>query len=68
MKANTQRTRLFTNEFVIGDAVGIVRHRHGWHDGELHGKITSMNSHEATVKSEDGCQYEIEHPRDIRKL
>ena len=62
------RQRLFTNEFAVGDEVAIIRARHGWHDGHTHGKITRLSTHEAIVMTEDHSQYEIEHPRDIRKI
>ena len=68
MKTSTPRTRLFTNEFEVGDEVAIIRARHGWHDGNTHGKITRLSTHEAIVMTDDHSRYEIEHPRDIRKL
>ena len=65
------RQRLFTNEYSIGDAVAIIRERHGWHDGHTHGKISKIDSHTAIVavgEGKDYTTYEIKHPRDIRKI
>ena len=63
----TPRQRLFTNEFKVGERVYVIRHEHGWHDGNLEGNITSMTAHCAVVKSDDGGIYYIDHPRDIGK-
>ena len=68
MTAQIPRTRLFTNEYVKGDKVAIIRERHGWHDGHTHGVIAELTTHEATVTTEEGGSYHITHPRDIRKL
>jgi hypothetical protein len=68
-KKPTPRQRLFTNEFKVGQRVCIIRHEHGWHDGNLEGVIIpGMTPHSAVVKSDDGGKYFIDHPRDIQKI
>lgn len=59
------RTRLFTNEFEVGMRVSIIRAEHGWHDGQVSGVITHMTGHTAVVRSDEGVEYDIRHPRDI---
>lgn len=66
-KGNTPRQRLFTKEYKVGESVSITRERHGWHDGRASGKIISLSDFSCTVRSDDGCEYLIEHPRDISK-
>ena len=66
-KGNTPRQRLFTKEYKVGDYVSVTRERHGWHDGALSGKIISLSAFSCTVRSDDGSEYLIEHPRDISK-
>lgn len=66
--AKTPRQRLFTNEYKKGDLVSVTRHHHGWEDGRVTGRITSISSGSCIVTSEDGCTYEIDYPRDINKL
>ena len=61
----TPRQRLFTNEFKLGDKVGIIRTEHGWHDGDLCGTIVWIDPMFAHVEAEDGYTYTIYHPRDI---
>lgn len=63
----TPRQRIFTNEFRLGESVAIIRHDHGWEDGGVVGKITSLSPSSATVTSEDGGEYFISHCRNIRK-
>lgn len=63
----TPRQRIFTEEFKIGESVAIIRHDHGWEDGRVVGKITSLSPSSATVESEDGGKYFISHCRNIRK-
>lgn len=67
MSKPTPRQRLFTNEFKVGDRVYIIREKHGWHDGGVEGVIADMTPHSAIVRSDDGIDYTIEHPRDIGK-
>lgn len=64
----TPRQRLFTNEFKKGDLVSIIREHHGWHDGRTTGRITELSPGSCTVRSEDGAEYQIDHPRDISKI
>lgn len=66
-KSPTPR-RQFPDEFKIRDEVSITRHEHGWCDGGVTGRIKSMSLHGAIVIGDDGMEYEINHPRDIRKL
>ena len=63
----TPRQRLFTNEFKKGDVVAIIREEHGWHDGRTVGRIVGINEMSATVMTDDGSKFEINHPRDIKK-
>jgi len=56
--------------FEINDRVGIVRARHGWHDGEIEGTVTERwQSPQGTwkyrVTDDDGNDYEIAHTRDL---
>jgi len=69
-KPPTPRQRLFTNEFKLGDRVSVTREEHGWHEGAIQGRITAMTPTSCTVTSDEGpeYQYQINHPRDIRKL
>lgn len=67
-KPPTPRQRFFTDEFQLGDLVSVTRHQHGWHDGDLEGRVTAMTPTSCTVTSEDGCDYYIDHPRDINKI
>ncbi len=30
-------------EHKVGDRVGIIRARHGWYDGSVHGNVTEVN-------------------------
>lgn len=64
----TPRQRLFTKEFKKGDIVSITRHHHGWEDGRVQGRITSLSTMGCTVTDDEGCTYEIDHPRDIHKV
>ena len=62
----TQRERLFTNEYKIGDRVSILRTRHGWFDGKLEGRVVGVSTMSAVVEDEDGNRHEINHPRDLK--
>jgi hypothetical protein len=42
--------------------VYIIRHRHGWHDGNLAGILIRPG----LVRGDDGFDYVINHARDIR--
>lgn len=66
--SKTPRQRLFTKEFKKGDLVSITREHHGWHDGRTSGRIISLSANSCTVRSDDGCEYQIDHPRDISKI
>lgn len=50
----------------VGQRVSIVRHEHGWVDGVVGGVIRSLSEAWCVVAGDDGCDYEIRHPRDIR--
>lgn len=63
----SNRKRLFTNEFKKGDKVAIIREEHGWHDGALEGVITDLGPEYCVVRVK-GCEYYINHPRDIYKV
>ena len=56
--------RRFRDEYKRGDRVAIIRHRHGWEDGRVVGTVVSLEP--ATVRSDDGVEYGIAHPRDVR--
>ncbi len=58
--------RIFTNEFNLGDEVSVIRHRHGWEDGAVVGVIVELSEFSCVVQDDEGKQYEIRHPRDIR--
>lgn len=59
------RQRIFTEEFELGQQVSIIRTKHGWFDGNESGIITELSPHSATVTTEEGYEYEIDHCRDI---
>jgi hypothetical protein len=61
----TQRQRLFTNEYALGQEVAIIRSEHGWFDGSAGGIITIISEYYCEVTDEDGITYTINHPRDI---
>ncbi len=65
MTTMSQR-RLFTTDFALGDEVSVIRHAHGWEDGRVVGVIVEIADYSCLVRDEDGCEYEIEKPRDIR--
>lgn len=48
-----------------GERVSVIRSKHGWHDGNVSGKVM-RGSGGHLVESDDGTQYEIQHLRDIR--
>lgn len=60
--------RKFTDDFKREDEVSIIRTRHGWFDGRVSGRISSLTDWSATVTDSDGIEYAIEKPRDIRLL
>lgn len=51
--------------FRDNERVSVMRTRHGWYDGHLQGVI-KPGSGGSVVLGDDGWEYEIEHPRDIR--
>jgi hypothetical protein len=62
--------RKFTDSFRLGQAVSIKRTRHGWFDGQIMGKTTSISEYSCAVTVDDGEGYvgdvlDIERPRDI---
>lgn len=59
------RQRIFTEEYELNQQVAIIRTRHGWFNGNEVGIITEISPHGATVTTEEGDEYEIEHCRDI---
>jgi hypothetical protein len=61
-KAEHNRPRSFSDTFKVGDRVRIIRHDHGWCDGDIVGTLISLGG---LVEDGDGYTYEINHPRDI---
>lgn len=60
--------RKFTDDFALGDDVAIIRHKHGWHNGEIGGPIVAISDYTCTVRVEGeyAGDYDIPKPRDIR--
>lgn len=57
-------------EHKVGDRVGIIRARHGWYDGSVHGNVTEVNHRSGgaayyTVKDDDGNEYEVNATKDL---
>ena len=57
-------------EHKVGDRVSIIRARHGWYDGSVHGKVTSVNYRSGgaahyEVKGDDGHDYEVRATKDL---
>lgn len=69
------RRRIFTEEFKLGQRVGIIRSEHGWFDGELSGEIVEISPDSCVVRIEEGSpargvkwhthNITIKHCRDI---
>jgi hypothetical protein len=56
----------------VNDRVAIKRHRHGWLDGAVSGKVTAVHPTPTgrvgyTVTGDDGNEYECRNTRDLRK-
>lgn len=65
------RQRFFTEDFRIGETVAIIRHDHGWEDGGLIGRISSLSPTSCTVyvdEEDRRGEYYINHCRDIHKV
>lgn len=64
--------RKFTDDFALGDEVCIIRHKHGWHDGEIGGPIVEITEYTCVVEVKDdpsyNGRYDIPKPRDIRLM
>lgn len=62
--------RKFTDDFALGDIVCIIRHEHGWHDGEIGGPIVEISDYACVVEVKDdrlyNGRYDIPKPRDIK--
>lgn len=62
--------RKFTDSFKLGDEVNIIRHKHGWHDGDIGGPIVEISDYACTVEVQDdrdfNGRYDIPKPRDIK--
>ena len=63
--------------FSVGDKVGVIRHEHGWHDGNLIAVITyryknanGIWKYGAVCQDEDydGMEIELNHTRDAIKF
>ena len=67
MTKGTNRRRIFTNEFALGDEVSIIRQVYGYVGGYITGRIVEMTETTCVVAQADGSRHEINHPRDIRK-
>ncbi len=57
--------------FELKAAVGVVRSRHGWHDGRLEGVVTSRHQSDTgkwsyVVTDAEGGEHEIDHTRSLR--
>ena len=57
--------------FELRAAVGVVRSRHGWHDGRLEGVVTSRHRSETgkwsyVVTDAEGGEHEVDHTRSLR--
>lgn len=57
--------------FELRDAVGVVRSRHGWHDGRLEGVVTSRHQSGTGkwsygVTDAEGGEHEVDHTRNLR--
>lgn len=58
------------DEFIVGDRVGIIRARHGWYDGRVHGEVTSVSHRSGgaayyQVIGDDGHEYEVDATKDL---
>jgi hypothetical protein len=61
-------------ELEVGDTVSILRARHGWYEGSVHGVIThrykkneKRETYSYTVEDEDGEEYDINRAGDLHK-
>ena len=57
-------------EHKVGARVGIIRARHGWYDGRVHGNVTKVNHRSGgaayyIVEDDDGHEYEIYATKDL---
>lgn len=61
------------NPFKVNQRVSVVRHKHGWSDGDIKGKIKTINFRKTgtayyTVLGDDGFEYEILKSKDIKAI
>lgn len=59
--------------FKIQQRVRIIRHKHGWSDGAIKGKIKTINFRPTgtafyTVLGDDGLEYHILKSKDIKSI
>jgi hypothetical protein len=57
----------------VGDDVAIIRHRHGWSDGSIQGKVASVNFRTGgaayyTVIDANGQDYDVYNTKDLRPI
>lgn len=57
-------------EHKIGDRVSIIRDRHGWYDGSVHGEVKNVSyrsggAAQYEVKGDDGHDYEVRSTKDL---
>lgn len=68
MAEQMERKKLFKEEYKAGEYVAIVRAEHGWHNCRTSGKIIRLEDKFCIVLGDDGYEYKINHPRDLRKI
>ena len=63
--------------YKVGDYVSVIRHRHGWHDGNIQGEVTMAYKNDygtwkyvVKITNDECGEYEVdvEHTRDLRKV
>lgn len=59
--------------FRVKQRVKVIRHKHGWVDGAIEGKIQSINFRPTgtafyTVQGDDGFEYHILKSKDIKAI
>lgn len=49
----------------VGTRGYIIRHRHGWENGNVEGVVIAVHGRTHIVRSDEGIEYELANPRDF---
>lgn len=68
-----KKNKVNLEHYNVGDNVSIIRHRHGWADGSITGRVSKVNfriggAAHYVVKDKNGTEYEIRATKDLHAI